>query len=149
MIGGTGPGRLRLKGGVVAGNTGAGGRGVSRGDRGRRRQCPGYAAADTTTATVVPASTIRTPTGTVPPIPGSPPRPSDHRYRGPPFPDPYAYRYRPPNSCLRDACLLETGCCVAEALDDNCLLTALLLLPRFTATTVSAAVGRSRQRRGA
>jgi putative membrane protein insertion efficiency factor len=73
----------------------------------------------------------------------------DHRYRGPRFHDPYAYRYRPRNSCLRDACLLETGCCVAEALDDNCLLTALLLLPRFTATTVSAAVGRSRQRRGA
>jgi putative membrane protein insertion efficiency factor len=65
--------------------------------------------------------------------------------------DPYAYRgwgpgprYGPGNSCLRDACLLETGCCVAEAIDGNCLISTLLLLPQF-ATSVSAACHRSRR----
>jgi putative membrane protein insertion efficiency factor len=41
------------------------------------------------------------------------------------------YGYRPGGSCLRDACLLETGCCLAESLDGNCLLGAVLLLPQF------------------
>src|SRR4051795_8945603 len=54
--------------------------------------------------------------------------------------DPYAYRrggwgsgygYRPGNSCLRDACLLETGCCIAESFDGGCLVAAVLLLPQF------------------
>lgn len=46
-------------------------------------------------------------------------------YYGPP--PGYGYRYqRPGSSCLRDACLLETGCCLAEGLDGNCLL---LLVP--------------------
>jgi putative membrane protein insertion efficiency factor len=31
---------------------------------------------------------------------------------------------------LRDACLLESGCCLGEALSDNCLLLGVLLLPR-------------------
>jgi putative membrane protein insertion efficiency factor len=31
--------------------------------------------------------------------------------------------------CMRDACLLESGCCLAESLDGNCLLLALTALP--------------------
>src|SRR3954453_12152047 len=72
------------------------------------------------------------------------------RRYGPRYYDPYAYRgwggrprYGAGNSCLRDACLLETGCCVAEAIDGNCLMSALLLLPRFATTTMSAAADRS------
>src|SRR4051812_34429118 len=42
------------------------------------------------------------------------------------------YGYRPGNSCLRDACLLETGCCLAQSLDGDCLLAAVLLVPQFT-----------------
>ncbi|MFC4145256.1 membrane protein insertion efficiency factor YidD [Micromonospora mangrovi] len=42
------------------------------------------------------------------------------------------------NSCLRDACLLETGCCLAESLDGNCLLATLVLLPRFSTAMLSA-----------
>jgi len=37
----------------------------------------------------------------------------------------------PQTSCLRDACLLETGCCLAEWLDGNCLMLMLPLLPRL------------------
>jgi uncharacterized protein len=66
--------------------------------------------------------------------------PYDPRYD--PRYDPYAYRrggwgpgygygYRPGNSCLRDACLLETGCCIAESLDGGCLVASVLLLPQF------------------
>jgi uncharacterized protein len=62
--------------------------------------------------------------------------PYDPRYN--PRYDPYGrpgwgpgYGYRPGGSCLRDACLIETGCCLGEALDDNCLLVAVLLLPQF------------------
>jgi putative membrane protein insertion efficiency factor len=48
----------------------------------------------------------------------------DPRYE--PRYDPYYYGRRAPgNSCLRDACLLETGCCIAEGLDGNCLMLAL------------------------
>jgi putative membrane protein insertion efficiency factor len=63
--------------------------------------------------------------------PGYDPR-YDPRYRGygPPGWGP-GYGYRPGNSCLRDACLLETGCCLAESLDGNCLMAAVLLLPQF------------------
>ncbi len=60
--------------------------------------------------------------------------------------DPYYYQRRPAgSSCLRDACLLETGCCVAEGLDGNCLLLALPLLPRF----LSLGVHGLTRRRGA
>jgi putative membrane protein insertion efficiency factor len=45
------------------------------------------------------------------------------------------------NSCLRDACLLETGCCLAEGLDGNCLMLALPLLPRFFATFSTGLLG--------
>lgn len=34
-------------------------------------------------------------------------------------------------SCLRDACLLETGCCLAEGLDGSCLLLTVLALPQL------------------
>lgn len=36
-------------------------------------------------------------------------------------------------SCLRDACLLETGCCIGESLDGNCLVLALLAVPSLVA----------------
>jgi putative membrane protein insertion efficiency factor len=34
-------------------------------------------------------------------------------------------------SCLRDACLLETGCCLAEWLDGNCLMLTIPMLGRL------------------
>ncbi|MDT7555126.1 MAG: uncharacterized protein QOI16_3666, partial [Pseudonocardiales bacterium] len=39
------------------------------------------------------------------------------------------YRPAPGGTCLRDACLLETGCCIGEGLDGNCLVLALLAAP--------------------
>ena len=67
----------------------------------------------------------------------------DRRYRRG-----YGYGgYGPGNSCLRDACLLETGCCVAEALNGNCLVSGLLVLPSFAteiATVVRQPSGRGR-----
>ena len=51
------------------------------------------------------------------------------------------YGYRPGSSCLRDACLLETGCCIAEAFDGDCLLAALLLLPQFAGAFWTASDG--------
>jgi uncharacterized protein len=59
------------------------------------------------------------------------------------YDDPYAYRRRwyrpayPQQSCLRDACLLETGCCIAEGLDGNCLMLAAPALPRFLTALMS------------
>src|SRR5690242_1107029 len=55
--------------------------------------------------------------------------------RRPRYRDPYGYGYGyrrggyAGSSCLRDACLLEGGCCLGEALSDNCLLLGLTLLP--------------------
>ncbi len=43
---------------------------------------------------------------------------------------------------MRDACLLETGCCIAEALDGNCLMAGLMLLPRML--TMSGRADRER-----
>src|SRR4051794_25937396 len=40
-------------------------------------------------------------------------------------------RQNPGGGCLRDLLLLETGCCLAEALGDNCLLRSGWLLPAF------------------
>jgi putative membrane protein insertion efficiency factor len=37
----------------------------------------------------------------------------------------------PQTSCLRDACLLETGCCLAEWLDGNCLMLTIPMLGRL------------------
>lgn len=35
---------------------------------------------------------------------------------------------------MHDACMMETGCCIAEALDGSCLIAGLMLLPQmFTA----------------
>ncbi|AGL15237.1 membrane protein insertion efficiency factor YidD [Actinoplanes sp. N902-109] len=61
------------------------------------------------------------------------------RRRYDPYYDPYYYdrRRAQQSSCLRDACLLETGCCVAESLDGNCLMLALPLLPALATTTVA------------
>jgi putative membrane protein insertion efficiency factor len=55
----------------------------------------------------------------------------------------YGYRYRQPGSgCLRDACLLETGCCVAEGLDGNCLLLLAPAAPALLTALVGAGRGR-------
>jgi len=62
-------------------------------------------------------------------------------------------RRRPPrysrgnDSCWRDACLLETGCCIGEAISDNCLLATILLLPQFAAA-MRAGGARARRRPG-
>jgi putative membrane protein insertion efficiency factor len=40
---------------------------------------------------------------------------------------------------LRDACLLETGCCIGEALDGNCLMLAMPLVPRLFLSAASGA----------
>jgi putative membrane protein insertion efficiency factor len=67
--------------------------------------------------------------------------------------DPYYNdrRYRrgyPQSSCLRDACLLETGCCIAEGMDGNCLMLSLPLLPRLLALTTSTLRAEPGGRRG-
>jgi putative membrane protein insertion efficiency factor len=78
---------------------------------------------------------------------GGPPL-GDPYYGGPPFGGP-AYgrpgfgRYRGPRgggSCARDACLLEGGCCLGEALTGNCLVLATLLAPRLLWTVISRSV---------
>src|SRR3954470_11463737 len=53
------------------------------------------------------------------------------------------YGYRPGGSCLRDACLIETGCCLAESLDGGCLFGAILWLPQFARALSIAPPGRS------
>ena len=56
----------------------------------------------------------------------------------PRYDDPY--RSRPVGgSCLRDACLLDVGCCLGESLSDSCLVVAVLALPQVTATLISKA----------
>jgi hypothetical protein len=42
------------------------------------------------------------------------------------------------SSCLRDACLLESGCCIAESCDGNCLIAGLLTLPHLLVAAGSA-----------
>lgn len=52
----------------------------------------------------------------------------------------YPYRSRSGGgSCLRDACLLDAGCCLGESLSGNCLVVAVLTLPRLTAALVAEA----------
>ncbi|PZS38305.1 MAG: membrane protein insertion efficiency factor YidD [Pseudonocardiales bacterium] len=56
--------------------------------------------------------------------------------------DDYGYRYRPRpggGSCLRDACLLDAGCCLGESLSGNCLVLALLALPEVTVALIGEA----------
>jgi uncharacterized protein len=56
----------------------------------------------------------------------------------PRYDDPY--RPRPVGrSCLRDACLLDVGCCLGESLSDNCLVPTVLALPQLTAALVGTA----------
>jgi putative membrane protein insertion efficiency factor len=78
------------------------------------------------------------------------------RYPGP-YDDPYygrgggwGYRRRGyggggGGGCLRDACLIESGCCLGEALDQNCLIAGVLLLPQLFKM---ASTGPGRGRRG-
>ena len=49
------------------------------------------------------------------------------------------YRPAPGGSCLRDACLIETGCCIGESLDGNCLVLTLLAGPQLGAVLLRAA----------
>lgn len=52
----------------------------------------------------------------------------------------YPYRSRPVGgSCLRDACLLDAGCCLGESLSGNCLVVTLLALPQLGATLIAEA----------
>lgn len=41
--------------------------------------------------------------------------------------------------CMRDACLLESGCCLAESLDGSCLLLTVLALPQLLVALVRPA----------
>ncbi|WP_433617918.1 membrane protein insertion efficiency factor YidD [Dactylosporangium sp. CA-139114] len=52
--------------------------------------------------------------------------------------DDYGYRRGGNNSCLRDACLLEAGCCIGEAIDGPCLMVGLLSLPAMLLTMARA-----------
>jgi len=51
-------------------------------------------------------------------------------YGGDPYGD-YGRRRGGGGGCARNACLLEGGCCIGEALDGNCLLLSLALLPQL------------------
>lgn len=45
------------------------------------------------------------------------------------------------DSCWRDACLIETGCCIGEALSDSCLMSSVLLLPRIMGALLRSGPG--------
>lgn len=49
------------------------------------------------------------------------------------------YAPSPGSSCLRDACLIETGCCIGESLDGNCLVLTLLTGPHLAAVLLGTA----------
>ncbi|HEY0501041.1 MAG TPA: membrane protein insertion efficiency factor YidD [Kutzneria sp.] len=51
---------------------------------------------------------------------------------------PRPYRGGGGSSCLRDACLIESGCCIAESCDGNCLIAGLLTLPHLLVAAGSA-----------
>ncbi|MBV8539951.1 MAG: membrane protein insertion efficiency factor YidD [Pseudonocardiales bacterium] len=52
----------------------------------------------------------------------------------------YPYQPRPVGgSCLRDACLLDAGCCLGEGLSGNCLVLTLLAGPQLTGTLIAEA----------
>jgi uncharacterized protein len=46
------------------------------------------------------------------------------------------YQPAPGGTCLRDACLLETGCCIGEGLDGNCLVLMVLSAPSLATALV-------------
>ena len=52
--------------------------------------------------------------------------------------EPRPYRGGGGSSCLRDACLIESGCCIAESCDGNCLIAGLLTLPHLLVAAGSA-----------
>jgi putative membrane protein insertion efficiency factor len=60
----------------------------------------------------------------------------------PRYDDPY-WRRPVGGSCLRDACLLDAGCCLGESLSGNCLVMTLLALPQL----MTAMIGTVRTRR--
>jgi uncharacterized protein len=54
----------------------------------------------------------------------------------------YDYPYQPRRvggSCLRDACLLDAGCCLGEGLSGNCLVLTLLAWPQLITTLITEA----------
>jgi uncharacterized protein len=54
----------------------------------------------------------------------------------------YDYPYQPRRvggSCLRDACLLDAGCCLGEGLSGNCLVLTLLIWPQLATTLITEA----------
>ncbi len=66
-------------------------------------------------------------------------------YRGGPYGNPYGgYRRGGGGSCLRDACLLEGGCCLGEALTGNCLVLATLIAPQLLQAFVMGTANTSR-----
>ena len=76
--------------------------------------------------------------------PHDPYDPRNRRRWGPPR---RYYAPAPVGSCLRDACLLQTGCCVAESLDGNCLVLTLLSGPQQAAVLLGGARGSGSGRR--
>ena len=64
--------------------------------------------------------------------------PRNRRRWGPPR---RYYAPAPGGSCLRDACLLQTGCCVAESLDGNCLVLGIFAGPQLAAVLLRGAGG--------
>src|SRR3954454_7001625 len=64
--------------------------------------------------------------------------PYDPRNRGWGRPGRY-YGPAPGGSSLRDACLIETGCCIGESLDGNCLVLMLLTGPQLAAVLLPGA----------
>ena len=61
----------------------------------------------------------------------------DYPYQDYPY-QPYQPR-RVGGSCLRDACLLDAGCCLGESLSGNCLVLTLLAGPQLAATLIAEA----------
>ncbi len=52
--------------------------------------------------------------------------------------EPRRYRGGGGSSCWRDACLIESGCCIAESCDGNCLILGFLTIPHLLVAAGSA-----------